>query len=268
MGRIRIHMGGMICLLILIALSAAYGPPAIAAKKVRIPKAAKMWEYDPLLAVGDKRIYRITYKAWGIENVTGSQELEGVTNERVAGPFDRGTRDEVFKLYSPGSYQEYYTVRGRRRLVHEVNTGTSTYVYKKPLKHRRKMRFGRNYKRKVVYRYTDLDGELEDAWVIRKEVNQAERGREWSGEYLDFDDTIVVTSDYLAKSGDALDVWNGLITTRYAKDVGPVEEIDDWVYEYRLYGMYGTYRIGYRRTRELVYARIGDLEYGDPTAAD
>ncbi|MEN8149653.1 MAG: hypothetical protein ABFS86_07505 [Planctomycetota bacterium] len=268
MGTHRIHAGGVVCLLVLFVLAAAFGPPAALAKKVRIPRAAKMHEYDPLLEVGDTRIYWITQKVWGIENVEGTDAWAGFTEERVAGPFDRNGREDVFKLYSPGLYQEYYTVKRRTRLIHEIHTGSATYVFKKPLKHRRKMRFGRTYKRKSVYQYTDLDGELEDTWVIRKEELTAERGREWSGEFLDFEDTIVVTSDYVERSGDGLNHWNGDSTTRYARGIGPVMIEDEWVYSYTIYTIFGTYRIGYRDTMELAYARIGGVEYGDPTVAD
>ena len=44
--------------------------------------------------------------------------------------------------------------------------------------------------------------------------------------------------------------------------------VDEWVYSYRLYGHFGTYKIGYETTLELAYAKIGGVEYGDPNVDD
>jgi len=270
MNRGKLNVGGVVCLLLLAVLAASGGPPAVAGKKKKnkSPKAAMMKLYDPAPTPGDKWIYWVTLRVWGIENVTGSAYAEGFDSLQVSGPFTRGDLTDVYKLYSGGFYQEFFIVKKGLARTLESRDDISLWVYDKPVRFKKKMRFGRTCTRKIVGRFTDLEGEVDDAAVVMEEALTAAIGGPWTGEHLSFDDTITIHNEYYQRSDDRTLIWHGEQVDRFARGVGLVEKVDEWVFEDRIYGLFGTYKIGYERTWELAYARVGGVEYGDPDVDD
>jgi hypothetical protein len=263
--------GGLLLLVLVLLAPLALIPSASAGKKKnKPPKAARARDYDVAPSPGDTRVWKVTYHAWGIENVTGEETLEYFATERVAGPFAHGKHKQCYQLYDREGddvFNEYFTVKKGQMRVVESRVNDENWAYKKPMCWKSKMKFGKTYRKKNQSFYQDFEDDFE-ARILHLWHYTTSLGGAWSGEWTAFDDTIVITNVYDDRTEDSTVSWEGSEEIRYARGVGKVYEYDAWTYENRYYSALHKFRIGYELTLELAYASIRGVEYGDPDAVN
>jgi hypothetical protein len=226
------------------------------------PKSFKARDYCPALSAGDIRVYRIRVKEVGLEVYEGEENYEWIRREVVSSPV---------KVYG-GRMGHVLSGADRERLIYSSKGGVFRLIgyqhedriinYKKPFGLKKRMKFGKRYK---VKNKSTLAYLIDDVTFNRKHLNYqtASLGDRFDGQSVSIDDTVRVDDIYTLWTTDNTITYEGVMEQVYARGIGPVQSRDVYLYEDRYWVIYGTIRIETTWEEELLYAKIGGVEYGD-----